>query len=104
MADSNKNLQPIKDILAKINLKEDKYINYEFQDYGCRLAEDLSDLEHKSLYIKLAKETPRRLLEEARNFVKGAYNPKTPGRLFMWKLSELKKTKAATQKSVDKKQ
>jgi len=97
MSRDNKDLHSIKDILAKIDLKEDKYISHEFKDYGCRLAEDLNDLKHKSLYIKLAKETPRGLLEEARNFVKGAYQPKTPGRLFMWKLSELKKAQKLKQ-------
>jgi len=83
--------QSIKDILSSFNWKEDKYISREFQDYGYRLAEELDDLEHKALYIKLAKELPRALLEKARNFVKDAYQVKNPARLFMWKLKELKK-------------
>jgi hypothetical protein len=45
------------------------------------------------LYIKLAKETPRGLLEAARNFIKDAYNVKSASRLFMWKLTQLKKEK-----------
>ena len=70
-----------------------KYISQEFQDYGYRLAEELNDLKHKALYIKLAKEMPRPILEKARNFVKDAHKVKNPGRLFMWKLSQLKKEK-----------
>jgi len=87
----NKNFHSLKDILAKINLQEDKYISREFQDYGYHLAEELNDMGHKALYIKLAKELPRILLEKARNFVKDAYQVKNPARLFMWKLKELKK-------------
>lgn len=87
----NKNFHSVKDILSKINLQENKYISREFQDYGYHLAEQLNDLEHKALYMKLAKETPRFLLERAKNFVKDAYQVKNPARLFMWKLGELKK-------------
>jgi len=79
------------DIIKKFKSDEDKYISYEFQKYGYDLAEELGDIKNKSLYIKLAKEAPRKLLEEARNFVKDAYNVKSKARLFMWKLSELKK-------------
>ncbi len=80
-------------MLKDFDWDEKKYISREFQDYGYRLAEEFNDLEHKALYIKLAKELPRSMLEEARNFVKDASNVKSPARLFMWKLSELKKKK-----------
>ena len=83
--------KPISDILAKYEKKEDKYISREFQKYGYDLAEELGDMEHKALYIKLAKETPRGLMDAARSFVKDAENAKSKGRLFMWKLSMLKK-------------
>lgn len=84
-------MQSINDILKNFDPDKNKFISREFQDYGYRLAEDLEDLEHKALYIKLAKETPRQFLEEARNFVKDASNVKTKARLFMWKLQKLKK-------------
>lgn len=71
----------------------DKYVSREFQKYGYDLAQELGDLKNKSLYIKLAKETPRVLLESARSFVKDAQNAKSKGRLFMWKLQQLKKDK-----------
>ena len=89
--DNPRDLQSIKDILSSFDRNEDKFISREFQDYGYHLAQEFHDLEHKSLYIKLAKETPRVLLEKARNFVKDAYQVKNPARLFMWKLKELKK-------------
>jgi hypothetical protein len=83
--------QSIKNILADFSWDEKKYVSREFQDYGYRLAEELDDLKHKALYIKLAKELPRALLEAARNFVKDATNVRNKGKLFMWKLTELKK-------------
>lgn len=81
----------ISDILSRFRSDEDKYISREFQKYGYELAKELGDLKNKSLYIKLAKETSRGLLEAARNFVKDAYQPKSRPRLFMWKLTQLKK-------------
>ncbi|MBI4100733.1 hypothetical protein HY439_03280 [Candidatus Microgenomates bacterium] len=83
-------MQSVKQILNKFNPLEDKYISREFQKYGYDLAEELGDMKHKALYIKLAKSSPRILLESARNFVKDA-NAKSRGRLFMWKLGQLKK-------------
>lgn len=70
-----------------------KYISQEFQDYGYRLAMELGDEKHKALYIKLAKNEDRKILEEARTFVKDAYKVKSKGRLFMWKLKELREKK-----------
>ena len=87
----NKDIQAIGDILKDFDWDERKYVSREFQDYGYRLAEELSDLKHKALYMKLAKELPRPILEEARNFVKDAPNVRNAAKLFMWKLGELKK-------------
>lgn len=79
------------DILAKYEAKNDgKYISQEFQDYGYRLAVDLNDLPHKSLYIKLAKTVDRAILEKARSFAVDAYTAKSRAKLFMWKMKELR--------------
>lgn len=86
-------MQKVGDIVKELKIEEDKYISREFQQYGYDLAEELGDLKSTSLYIKLAKETPRGFLEAARSFVKDAYNVKSKPKLFMWKLSELKKEK-----------
>lgn len=82
---------PIKDVLKRFDPEGDRYISREFQKCGYDLAQELDDMDHKSLYIKLAKETPRHLLEQAKYFVKDAGNVKNKGRLFMWKLTQLKK-------------
>ncbi len=87
----------IGDVLKDFKPDKDKYISREFQKYGYDLAKELGDLKNKSLYIKFAKETPRGLLEAARNFVKDAYDVKSPAKLFMWKLSKLKAEKVDTQ-------
>lgn len=91
----------IGDILKKYKFDDtDKYISREFQKYAYELAEELGDMSHKSLYMKLAKETPRGLMEAARSFVKDATNAKSKGRLFMWKLKQLKAAKTDTQEPV----
>ena len=63
---------------------------HEFQEYGIWISEQLHDKRHKALYIKLAKEKSRLLLEKARVFAID-YNTKSVnrGRLFMWKLQQL---------------
>ena len=87
-----KGLQSIQQILARYKLNDKgKYISREFQDYGYRLAKELNDEKHKSLYIKLAKEENRSFLEQAKIFVKDAINVKSKGKLFMWKLKQLRK-------------
>jgi GTP-dependent phosphoenolpyruvate carboxykinase len=70
--------------------EKNKYVSREYQDYGYRLAMELADEKHKSLYIKLAKETDRAALEQARRFVIDS-NANNKGALFMWKLKELRK-------------
>lgn len=87
--DKGKQPQSLGDILEKFNPLKDKYISREFQKYGYDLAVELNDLDHKALYIKMAKETPRVVLEKARYFVKDA-KARSKGRLFMWKVRELK--------------
>lgn len=72
--------------------KRQKYVKNDFQAYGLELAQELEDWKNRSLYIRLAKNTDRKILEKARYFVKDQ-NPgsiKTPYKLFMWKLKQLK--------------
>jgi hypothetical protein len=88
LSDTLKKIQ-FKD-LRELNLAGGKYISAEFQKYGYDLAVELDDLAHKSLYIKLAKTTPRAILESARSFVKDASHAKNKGKLFMWKLGQLR--------------
>ena len=88
-----KDPQTIGDILATFNPLEDKYISREFQSYGIYLAETLEDYKHKALYIRLAKTVPRAILEKALTFTKDA-KARNRGRLFMWKMGQLRKGKA----------
>lgn len=86
-----KSPKKISEFLEKYEIQNDKYVSQEFQQYGYDLAVELGDMAHKALYIRLAKTQPRAHLEGARRFVKDADNAKSKGRLFMWKLGELKK-------------
>lgn len=88
---SKKGFQKIGDLFSSYQL-EDKggYISQEFQDFGYRLAVELNDLPHKSLYIKMAKNVDRSILERALSFVADANNAKSKARLFMWKVKQLK--------------
>ena len=83
-------IKKITDILKKKSLTGDYRNKHEYQAFGNRLAEELGDEKHRALYIKLAKNEDRWLLEKAREFVLGSPDAKTKGRLFMWKLTQLK--------------
>ena len=93
-----KGFSSIGDVINSFISDEDKYVSYEFQKYGYELAKQLGDLKNKSLYFKLAKDTPRGFLEAARNFVKDANNVKSPAKLFMWKLKQLREEAKAKKK------
>ncbi len=72
--------------------KRQKYVKMEYQAYGLELAKELGDWKNRSIYIRLAKNMDRKILEQARYFVKDQ-NPgtiKTPYKLFMWKLRQLR--------------
>ena len=85
-------MKSIAKAIAETKFKDrPKNLTKEFQVYGVFLAETLQDTKHYSLYIKLAKEQDRNLLEEALNYTKGYYNAKNKAKVFMWKLAELKK-------------
>ena len=87
-------MQKIGSFIDKFKLDDrDKYVSREFQKYGYDLAQELGDPKGVSLYIKLAKITPRGLMETARSFVKDAQNARSKPRLFMWKLKQLKDAK-----------
>ena len=81
LSDTIKNRAPI-----KLN----PYISKEYQDYGYRLAVELNDLPHKSLYIKWAKTMSRAVLEQARSFVSDAQRVDNRAKLFMWKVQQIR--------------
>lgn len=73
-------------------MKSKKYVQHEFQDFGLRLAHSLNDPGHKSLYIKLAKQEKRGMLEKALRFSIDypGMDGKNKGKLFMWALKKLR--------------
>lgn len=75
-------------IEEKKPVDKNKYVSREFQDFGYRLAAELGDLAHKSLYIRLAKTYDRSILETCKSFVMDS-NANNRGALFMWKLKQL---------------
>ena len=86
-------MKSIKEVLQEKDLSNAKHYRYEFQVYGDRLAHELNDPRHLSLYIKLAKTMNRKLLESASACVKDAGYLKganSKAKLFMWKLTQLK--------------
>lgn len=84
-------MKSLKKAIAETKFKDrPKNISTEFQMYGVYLAESLNDTKHYSLYIKLAKEVERHLLEEALTYTKGYTNAKSKARVFMWRLKQLK--------------
>lgn len=86
-------MNKISDILKKRSFDPDHRNKYEFQAYGNRLAEELNDTRHRALFIKLAKTEDRSLLEAARLYALGSEKISDKGKIFMWKLTELKKEK-----------
>ena len=84
-------MQNIGKILAQIEEKDaGKYISHEWQLYGYRLAKWMDDLDRVSMYMKLAKKEDRNLIQTAWDFVKDS-NARSKPRLFLWKLSRLRK-------------
>lgn len=85
-------MKQIGQIISELkNPDRPKNLHKEFQVYGVYLAESLDDTTHYSLYIKLAKQYNRGLLEEALTYTKAYTNAKSKAKVFMWKLTELKK-------------
>ncbi len=86
-----KQLKPLKELLLQ-RVLEDKggYITKEFQDYGYRLACEMGEEKKKALYIKLAKNVDRSVLERARQFVADAQDARNKGRLFLWAVKRLR--------------
>ena len=92
MSKQKRQPKQIGELLSKWSLDKKKYISKEWQDYAYRLAIFLGDKKRVSLYMRLAKNTPRAWMEEAKNFVTDAYQVKSKPRLFMWKLKEIRQS------------
>jgi len=85
----------IKDQLSKFQqtlFGRQKYVKNEYQSYGLELAKELGDWKNRALYIRMAKNMDRKILEKARYFIKDQTRGtiQTPYKLFMWKIKELR--------------
>jgi len=88
--------KPVKSLADIIKAKKDgsKYVNHEFQIYGHWLATQLGAEDKQiGMFIKLAKNQNRDLIQTALEFVKGAYKPKSKVNLFLWKMKKLREEK-----------
>lgn len=84
-------MENLADIIKKKVVVADHRNKYEFQAYGNKLAQELNDQKHLSLYIKYAKEKDRALLESALSYALDNAKENSKARAFMWKLTELSK-------------
>ena len=82
-----------KELLSKYNVldssKRDKHAHYEFQAFAYKIAHDLNDLENLKIYMRMAKNVERSLMERAYSYALDAQT-EFKGRKFMWKLKELR--------------
>lgn len=87
----DKGFTKITDILDRYELDEDKQIRIsrEFQDYAYRLAVALDDTAHTPIYMRMAKNVSREILEQAKSFVMDS-NARSKAKMFMWKVRSLR--------------
>jgi hypothetical protein len=82
-------MKSIGQILIGFNPTKDKYISRDFQAYGIYLAEQFDDYKNRGMWIKLAKNNHRSVLEKAYSFVIDS-NADNKIALFLWKLKQIK--------------
>lgn len=91
---NNLKLQELIQSRKEAILKRAKHSPLEFQAFGYFLAENLNDLNHRSIYIKMAKLLNRKILETAYHYVKenapNLSGKSAQAKLFMWKVKQLK--------------
>lgn len=83
-----------KELLASYNVldteKSQKHAHHEFQAFAYRLAHDLRDMENLKIYMRLARNVERSLMERAYSYALDA-NTDNKGKVFFWKVKELRK-------------
>lgn len=86
-------IKTAKELLASYNVLESdkkRHAHHEFQAFAYKLAHDLNDLEHLRIYMRLARNVERSLMERAYSY---AYDARSDnkGKIFFWKIKELRK-------------
>ncbi len=85
-------MQSVGKILKNFDPTKDKYISRDFQAFGIYLAEEMEDYKNRGMWIKLAKNNHRAVLERALSFVKDS-NADNKIALFLWKMKQIKNDK-----------
>ena len=87
----DKGFTKLVNVLDRFSVDEEKQkrISREFQDYAYRLAVALDDISHTAIYMRMAKNTPREVLEKAKSFVVDS-NARSKAKMFMWKVKQIR--------------
>jgi len=83
-------MDSVGDVIRNKSITSNFRNTHEFQAYGNRLAEELGDIKHRALYIRFAKKETRKNLDIAREFALGYKDEPNKGKLFMWRLKQLR--------------
>jgi hypothetical protein len=91
MSNMDKGFTKLVNVLDRFSVDEEKQkrISREFQDYAYRLAVALDDTSHTAIYMRMAKNTPREVLEKAKSFVVDS-NARSKAKMFMWKVKQIR--------------
>ncbi len=91
MVNMDTGFKKLVNVLDKFEMGEEKQkrISREFQDYAYRLAVALDDTAHTAIYMRMAKNTPREVLEKAKSFVIDS-SARSKAKMFMWKVRQIK--------------
>ena len=87
-------MKQIGKVLSESKSKTEKNNSTEFQVFGGYISEQLDDKKHIALYIKMAKEENRKLINDALSYTKDYPKVKSRAKLFMWRFKLLKEAKA----------
>lgn len=82
-------MKKVSQILKDFNPTKDKYISRDFQSFGIWLAEEMEDYKNRGMWIKIAKNNHRSILEKALSFVKDS-DADNKIALFLWKMKQIK--------------
>ena len=72
-------MQSIKNLIKIKQFTPDFRNKHEFQAYANRLAEELGDITHRALYMRVVKLHPRGRIEAAKDFALGYEKEKNKG-------------------------
>lgn len=84
------------DPFVNLSTNPNRYVTKPYQFFGIYIARILDDFKNLPLYIKLAKEQDKNLLDAAISYIKDYPNPKSKRNLFLWYIKGKLKRKKLT--------